>query len=189
MENKIGKFININIPYEIDGVKISAKSQAENIFQKVQDLKDKESIGALITYSANYGQTRDLQKAYLQNQYCAKIMGSNQAQVVFEIERMLGGVESEFQNYFRIAPITTMNAYTNPVPNWNADVLFGIIQQDLDRIENYLNCGWDILGWQNQKTVKNLDSPYAVGGGIAKLPQYINDHIQSRLKEFAAKYV
>jgi len=78
-----------------------------------------------------------------------------------------------------------MNAYTDPVDHWNADVLYGLVQSDLDRIENNLATGWDVLGWQNQDTVDNGDSPYAVGGGVAKLPHFIQTEIQSRLKKFA----
>ena len=188
MKNELVAFVNMNIPYVVDKVKISAMSQAENIFDIIHQLKDIGTKGFAITYSANYGQTRDLQRAYMDNHFCAKIMGSNQAQVVFEIERMLAGVEAEFQNLLRIAPITTMNAYNNPVPNWNSDVLFGIIQSDLDRIENYLLNGWTILGWQNQDTVNKVKSPYAIGGGVVKLPHYIHEHIQDRLKEFANIY-
>ena len=48
--------------------------------------------------------------------------------------------------------------------------------------------GWDVLGWQNQQTVNNPQHPYAIGGGVARLPPAVDDKIQKTLMEFAKNY-
>ncbi len=185
---KSGKFIDLRIDFEVDGKKISASEQAKKILEKANALVKKGSKGMAIIYSANYGQTRDIQRTYLSGEYCAQILGANQAQVMFEMERMLSGIYNSLQYKMRIAPITTMNGYSNPVPNWNNDVLLGIIQTDLDRIENYLLSGWSVFGWQNQLTAADSNAPYAIGGGVVKLPAQITDTIQERLKKLKFTY-
>jgi hypothetical protein len=81
-----------------------------------------------------------------------------------------------------------MNAYNNPVTPWNDDVLMGIVTTDLERLKIYLEGGWNILGWQNQKTVSNPKHPYAIGGGVAKLPPAVSDKIQNTLIGYATTY-
>ena len=92
------------------------------------------------------------------------------------------------QGKVHILPITTMNAFSDWVERWNEDVQLGIVTTDLDRIRIYLETGWHILGWQNQSTIKNSTSPYAVGGGIAQLPDLVKDKIQATLIEYAKVY-
>lgn len=77
-----------------------------------------------------------------------------------------------------------MNAYEEPVHPWNEDILLGIVTTDLDRVKTYLKSGWIVLGWQNQNTVETTH-PYAVGGGIARLPTRVSKHIQKTLRELA----
>jgi hypothetical protein len=50
-----------------------------------------------------------------------------------------------------------------------------------------LENGWDILGWQNQTTIKTKNK-YAVGGGVATLPHDISHEIQSTLLSLASQY-
>ena len=85
-------------------------------------------------------------------------------------------------------PITTMNAYENPVERWNEDVQLGIVTSDLERIRIYLESGWSILGWQNQGTVNSSTSPYAIGGGIAHLPDIVEEKIQTSLIQYSKIY-
>ena len=86
-----------------------------------------------------------------------------------------------------VMPITTMNAYDNPLPVWNEDIQTGIVNTDLDRIEYYLQCGWSILGLQDQNT--NAQKPYAIGGNIANMTQAVSDFIQHTLEKFSKTYL
>jgi hypothetical protein len=60
----------------------------------------------------------------------------------------------------------------------------------LDRINNYLQDGWDVLGWQNQdnNSKKDEENPYAIGGNNAKPAKLVSDKIQSTLIGYAKKY-
>jgi hypothetical protein len=182
-----GVFVNCNIPY----AKGNEASQAQSILKMAKGFIDGGAVGAAITYSANYGQTREIEKVYFGGGWDTKTTGANQAEVVQEMEALLGGPPYEdLQGRFRLCPITTMNAYPgdDPLENWNEDLLRGIVTTDLDRIKSYLEAGWCVLGWQNQATVNDDKHPYAVGGGVAKLPAAISDQIQKTLIACAQQY-
>lgn len=183
-----GLFINFDIPYLKNGASVPPQEQAEEILKKAGDLIAAGAIGAAIIYSANYGQTREIEKTYFTGGWNTQTSGINQANVIMSMESLLGSKYQTLQHKMRIVPITTMNAYTDIVSPWNDDVLMGIVVTDLDRIEIYLEAGWNVLGWQNQDTVNNPNHPYAVGGGVAKLPTAVSDKIQSTLISYAAKY-
>ena len=183
-----GAFVDFNLPYSRGGMPISSEQQAESILIEAQRLTGKGAIGVAITYSANYGQTRAISQTYLAGGWHTHTGGANQAAVIGCMETLLAGRYMALQRKMRIAPITTMNAYVDPVVPWNEEIHLGIAITDLDRIEAYLMCGWVVLGWQNQTTVTNPQHPYAIGGGIAALPAAVSDRIQRTLCGFALNY-
>jgi hypothetical protein len=183
-----GAFINFNLPYSSGGIALSPDSQAEAILNEAAMRISQGAIGVAITYSANYGQTRTIRQAYFAGGWNTHTSGANQAAVMSCMESLLAGKYQTLQGKMRIAPITTMNAYSNPVMPWNDDVLMGIAITDLDRIDAYLNAGWTVLGWQNQGTINNPGHPYAIGGGIAALPMAVSDKIQHTLIAYSRAF-
>jgi len=183
-----GQFINFNIPFLQNGAYVSSQSQAKQILTKAQSLINDGAIGVAITYSANYGQTLTIESVYASGGWDTHTNGANQAAVMSEMESLMGSTYQSLQGRMRIAPITTMNAYTNPLNPWNEHVQMGIVENDLDRIQQYLQNGWMVLGWQNQDTVTNATYPYAVGGGVVKPPQAITNKIQVTLIQFSKTY-
>jgi hypothetical protein len=185
-----GVFINFNLPYLKGGVYVSDLEQADIILKEATNLISKGAKGLAITYSANYGQTRKIEQVYSKGGWNTQTTGGNQAAVMACMESLLGSKYQALQGKMRIAPITTMNAYPgdNPINPWNENVLMNIVIKDLERIKTYLDGNWDVLGWQNQGTVGNPKHPYAVGGGIATLPQAVSDKIQNTLIGYAKTY-
>ena len=183
-----GTFINFYLPYSQKGVRISSQEQAQTILIKAQELISNGAKGVGITYSANYGQTREIERIYFAGGWKTKTMGANQADVIYNLEFLLASQYDSLQLKVRIMPITTMNAYEDPVERWNEDVQLGIVTTDLERIRIYLESGWSILGWQNQSTVNSSTSPYAIGGGIAHLPDVVENKIQTSLIEYSKIY-
>jgi hypothetical protein len=181
-------FIDFNLPFFSGGMPVSPDEQAESILSEATVLIKQGAKGVAITYSANYGQTRTISQVYFAGGWNTHTNGANQAAVMSCMESLLAGKYQALQGKMRIAPITTMNAYSDPVSPWNNDVLMGIAITDLERIDTYLKGGWDVLGWQNQATVNNPDHPYAIGGGIAALPPAVSDKIQSTLTGYAKAY-
>lgn len=179
-----GKFVNLILDYQA----LSSEQQAEIILNSAAALVANNAKGVAITYSANYGQTRQIQQVYFAGGWNTETKGTNQAAVIHAMESLLAGSYKHLQGRMRIVPITTMNAYDNAIASWNQDVHMGIVITDLDRMQIYLEDGWYILGWQNQKTVNDPIHPYAVGGGIAKLPGAVSSRIQKTLLSYADKY-
>ncbi len=180
--SKKGKFIDFYLPYSEYGNYISAKSQAQKILQEADTLLKKGSFGVAIIYSANYGQTKTIRKTYAEGKYKTGTSGANQANVMTEMENLLDTPNYQhLQGKIRIAPITTM---TNL--DFDGKDHITVVKDDLAQIQQMLENGWDILGWQNQTTIKNKNK-YAVGGGIAKLPHDISNEIQSTLLSLALK--
>ena len=183
-----GNFVNFLLPFvDKAGSGVSNQNQAEAILNKSRQLVKNGSKGVAITYSANYGQTREIQRVYFAGGWNTHTTGANQAAVMQSMESLMGKQYQDLQGKMRILPITTMNAYHNPVSPWNNDVHMGIVITDLERIKIYLEGGWDVLGWQNQTTV-GTTHPYAIGGGIASLPPAISDHIQTTLSQYFNTY-
>jgi len=183
-----GTFINFYLPYSQNGVRISSPEQAQSILNTAKELISNGAKGLGITYSANYGQTREIERIYVAGGWNTETEGSNQADVIYNLELLLADQYNSLQGKVRIMPVTTMNAYENPVERWNEDVQLGIVTTDLERIRIYLESGWSILGWQNQGTVNSFTSPYGVGGGIAHLPDIVEDKIQTSLIEYSKIY-
>jgi len=183
-----GKFINFDLPYAKNGVTVPAGKQAEQICTEAQSLLGQGAAGVAITYSANYDQTQTINKVYADGGWDTGTNGANQAAVMYAMEQLMGSTYSNLQGKLHIAPITTMNGYVNPLIPWNDTVLMGLVKIDLAAIEKYITDGWDMLGWQNQKTVNNPTHPYAIGGGIATLPANVSAEIQSTLIGYSKKY-
>lgn len=177
-------FINFNLNYRT----LTTQEQAEKILGKAEDLLNNHAKGVAIIYSANYGQTRQIQQVYFAGGWNTETSGANQAAVMQEMESRMGSDYKHLQGSLRIVPITTMNAYDTPADPWNDDILMGIVTTDLDRIRIYLESGWHVLGWQNQDTASDAAHPYAVGGGVAKLPTAVSDKIQQTLISYAKQY-
>ena len=180
-----GAFINFYLSYQ----GVSAEEQAVEILKKGRERLQQGARGVAITYSANYGQTRVIAETYRQGGWFTGTDGASQAAVMRTMEALLGrDAYQELRGKVRIAPITTMNAYENPLTPWNGRVHLEIAKADLARIQAALEDGWDVLGWQNQHTVKDPVHPYAVGGGIAFLPVEVAEVIQATLIRFAREY-
>ena len=178
-----GKFIDFYLPYSQDGNHISAKSQAEKILQEADTLLKKGSFGVAIIYSANYDQTKTIRKTYTEGKYKTGTSGANQANVMTEMEKLLDTPNYQhLQGKIRIAPITTMT-----YSDYDGKDHITVVKDDLAQIQQMLENGWDILGWQNQTTIKSKNK-YAVGGGVATLSQDISDEIQSTLLSLASQY-
>ena len=88
----------------------------------------------------------------------------------------------------RIAPITTMNAYVDPLTPWNETVLMDIVTADLEPIKSYLDDGWSVLGWQNQDTVDKPKRPYASAGASPRCRKPCRDKIQATLIGYAPEF-
>jgi hypothetical protein len=180
---KKGKFIDFYLPYSQDGNHISAKSQAQKILQEADTLLKTCSFGVAIIYSANYGQTKTIRKTYAEGGYKTGTSGANQANVMTEMENLLDTPNYQhLQSKIRIAPITTMT-----YADYDGKDHITVVKDDLAQIKQMLENGWDILGWQNQTTIKSQNK-YAVGGGITNLSHDISDEIQSTLLSLASQY-
>lgn len=180
-----GSFVNLNIPFLSDGQLISSEVQAVHILQTAKLYIGKGYKGAAITYSANYGQTRAIVHTYQSGEWRTGIDGANQASVMHAMEDLQNVVAYAcLQGLVHIAAITTMNGGSPPTDPWNDDVWLKIIDTDLDRIRLYMDSGWVVFGWQNQNTVDDPASPYAIGGGVVSLPPAVSDHIQEGLMAF-----
>ena len=186
-----GKFISFNVPYKDgNGKSISETNQATAILDEAATSIKNGAAGVGIIYSANYNQTRVIEETYFGGNWNTNTSGAHQAVVIMQIELLLASSYQALQGKMHILPLTTMNAYSGdaPLAIWNKDVHTGIINQDLDRVQRYLNCGWDILGWQNQDSVKDAHNPYAIGGSIANMDPTVSDFIQAFLIKLAANY-
>lgn len=186
-----GIFVDFNLTYQKNhtGPGLTAVEQADAILKKAAELITNGARGVAIIYSANYGQTRHIEQVYFAGGWDTQTGGANQAEVMSEMEALLGNTYATLQGKMHIAPITTMT--DGSVDPWNADVHMGIVTTDLDRVQGYLEGGWDILGWQNQDTVGNANHPYPIGGGVTKtnpIPQAVSDKIQNTLIGYAKQY-
>lgn len=185
---KLGKFTNLLVAYLTDKkTSISFDDQATVILVAAQKALDNGALGVGFIYSANYGQTREIEKTYFSGGWNTNTIGANQAQLVMAVEKFLGTpAYSSLQGKLHILPISTMNAYDHVISDWNVDLHIGILNTDLDRVENYLKSGWDVLGIQDQDS--NVQKPYAIGGHIANMNQRENDFIQDFLKKLSKNY-
>jgi hypothetical protein len=181
---KTGQFINYSAPY---GGIHTPDHEATKLLDTADSLMKAGCKGVGYIYSANYGQTRTIQKTYFNGDWNSNTSGANQALLIMAVEKLLGDAAyTHLQGLVRIMPITTMNAYDHPLPTWNDDIHIGILNTDLDRIEYYLQCGWSILGLQDQDS--NAHKPYAIGGNIANMSQAVSDFIQHTLIKFSQTY-
>ncbi|MFM2392253.1 MAG: hypothetical protein RLZZ546_230 [Bacteroidota bacterium] len=183
-----GKFINLLVAFENEKQEsISYDEQAKVILAAAQKSIASGALGVGFIYSANYGQTREIQRTYFAGEWNSNTQGIHQAQVVVSVEKLLATpLYSSLQHKLHILPISTMNAYDNAIPGWSVDLHLGILNTDLDRIEIYLKSGWDVLGLKDQNS--NVLKPYAIGGPVAKMVKAENDFIQNSLTKLASNY-
>jgi hypothetical protein len=175
-----GKFIPLLIPFQTNKQLVPAAEQALQILKAVDQLTKENSCKyAGITYSSNYDQTKTIRLCYLNNKSITGINGANQAAVIHEIEKLLSENFLPLQGKFRVVPVTTMT-YTN----YDDLTLEAVIENDLKEMKNLLDEGYCIFGWMNQNTAPE----YAIGGGIASLPDNLQKKIQETLKHYSEKY-
>ncbi len=176
----MGRFINFYLPYQDErGNARSAADQALAILAEAQTLISLGSPGVAITYSANYDQTVTIHKTYQSGHWQTHLSGANQAAVMQAMETLMASQYSPLQQQLKIAPITTMT-----YRDYGGRTHRQVVESDLDAIQWLLDQGWAVLGWQNQRTIPG----YAIGGGIATLPQDIDILIQTTLAKYAADY-
>ncbi len=176
----MGKFINFYLPYQTpQGHSVPNKIQATQILDKARQLISQGVKGVAITYSANFGQTEKIRATYASGGWDTHTSGANQADVMRNMESLMGNQYSDLQRVMEIAPITTMT-YTD----YGGKTHLEVVQNDLEHIKNLILKGWYVLGWMNQ----NSKPHYAVGGGVAHLTPRINVLIQSTLSKYAAEY-
>ena len=189
------------IPYFLNHKKLSNKEQAKMILDRVRALKKQypgKKVG--ITYSANEDQTIKIAETYGNGGYNTGTTGANQAEVIAEIEKLLRTDDyKDCQNTFRIIPVTTILRKTKDNE--------ARINLDLTNAEKFLSDGNIVLGWVNAYGLNNKSnsavsdnivgglylSPnkvkeYAIGGGIAKLPDVLSSRVQNTFQSFAAEY-
>lgn len=178
----MGHFITFNLPYGKYPRTIDAMEQAKAIVAEARKLLTSGCKGVAITYSANYGQTKTIYDVYGKGGWNTQTGGANQAEVMSEMEKLLGGVASDLQGKLHIAPITTL---TYESDGYGKLTHLEVVTEDLKRIKNLLDKNWDVLGWMNQDSTTR----YAVGGGVKKnLPTEIENLIQTTLTSFAKTY-
>lgn len=183
-----GNFIPILIPFkDSSGNYISADGQATQILNEADKLIAAGAAGVAIIYSANYQQTQNAEAAYSAGKDTFPIGGNHQATVMSAMENLMTSTYPPLLGKMQIACITTLNEYASPwavseYPKWST-----ILHSDFQNLHNLLNKGWDILGWQNQKTIKTK-SKYAIGNGDYKVPKKFNKYIQSHLVMLAKSY-
>jgi len=158
------------------------KKQALQILDKVKDLHNKGYQKVGIIYSANSEQTKNINYAYQNGEWSLGIYGSNQAQVMNEIENLLAKEYKELQHVFRVVPITTciQGEFGSKSP-----ITDDLLNHDLESAEQFIKEGGLLLGWINQMSVKNPDGPYAIGGGVAGKDLYTEKQNQKVQTFFA----
>lgn len=174
----MGHFINFYLPYG-ETYPGNEPEQALIIIKEAEKLIRSGSSLVAITYSANYFQTQKIRQTYKSGGWDTQTSGKNQAEVMRQMELLLGGDYAHLQRKLQIAPITTMSY----PPGAKQPIEY--VLEDLNMIASLLKNGGDVLGWVNQRS----KPAYAVGGGVAgKLSPDIDTLIQSTLSKFAADY-
>ncbi len=176
-------------PFCMDYKQLNPKAQAEQILAKADEiLKSHPEIpGVAITYSANHDQTMDIINCYNNKQWRTGVSGSNQAEVMKELEQLQGDGQryQHLQHKMRIAPLSTMK-YTSS--NETKAVTDQELKVSLDYLGKLVADGWQVLGWQNPESLKNRDAPFAVGGGVSQvMPEAHKELIQSTLMGLSGK--
>lgn len=178
-----GYFHPFNIPYGSHKPN-DAHWQAIQILDNVRALHDNgkgyHQVG--LTYSANQGQTEKIKKVYGQHQWNTETTGSNQAEVITQIEKLLAADYKDLQTVFRIIPITTIPTHSAATDADKAK----LIEIDLADTKKFLEAGNAVMGWQNQDSHPN--KPYAIGGGITQLSADNNHLVQTTLSGYASAY-
>ncbi|KTD65594.1 hypothetical protein Lsan_0748 [Legionella santicrucis] len=175
------------VPFHVDfkknGIDVSSREQAIIILDEVAKLHAHGSKSVGITYSANQEQTDKILDTYRKGGWQTGIIGSNQASVIFEIERLLTKAKYQhLQGVYRTIPITTMKycngqAMTADEPS---------VQKSLEHASQFMANGGMLLGWINQCTPQGH---LAIGGGVAAnvqtlgQKQMINHWVQSHLSQ------
>lgn len=173
--------------------KQTARSQAELILNTVSDFNKHGYKHVGITYSSNNEQSQKITKTYADKKWKTEINGSNQAQVIANIELLLETPEYQhLKNVFRILPITTC-----ALPGGIGTVKQEWLERDFKYIETFIaKKSHVVLGWQNEAANNWRPKKYAIGGGVssqldALVPgsqQTQEDFIQQKLMDISEKY-
>ncbi|KEI70567.1 hypothetical protein GV64_07290 [Endozoicomonas elysicola] len=171
-------------PFCMDYKQLSSRDQAGKILFRADEIlkSHPELPGIAVTYSANHGQTMAVINCYNNKQWKTGISGSNQAEVMKEMEWLQrdGGRFQHLQHRVRIAPLSTMK-YTSF--NMKKAVTDQELKVSLDYLDKLIADGWQVLGWQTPVSLKNKDAPFAVGGGVSSkvMPEAHKQLIQGKL--------
>ncbi|KTD57143.1 hypothetical protein Lsai_1747 [Legionella sainthelensi] len=173
------------VPFQVDfkknGIDVSSKEQAIIILDEVAKLHAHGAKTVGITYSANQSQTDKILDTYRKGDWQTGTIGSNQASVIFEIEKLLTETKYQhLQGVYRTIPITTMK-YSNGRAMTADDPS---VQKSIEHASEFMANGGMLLGWRNQSTPQGH---LAIGGGVAANVQtldqkhIINKWVQSHL--------
>ncbi|VVC75372.1 hypothetical protein AQUSIP_06620 [Aquicella siphonis] len=176
-----GVFQALNLNYTT-----GTRKQATDILDRVAALHAQGHQKVGITYSANHDQSVQIRDAYREGHWQTGTDGGNQARIMAEVEHLLltDPRYQHLRSVFQILPITTC-AQAGGVgavhDRW--------LQEDLDHVQQFASSGGAMLGWQNQDTVSNTKSPFAIGGGISSvLTSQQTQKIQSTLLDMQSRY-
>ncbi|WP_115710643.1 hypothetical protein [Legionella sainthelensi] len=175
------------VPFQVDfkknGIDVSSKEQAIIILDEVAKLHADGAKTVGITYSANQSQTDKILDTYTKGDWQTGTIGSNQASVIFEIEKLLTETKYQhLQGVYRTIPITTMK-YSNGRAMTADDPS---VQKSIEHASEFMANGGILLGWRNQNTPQGH---LAIGGGVAANVQtldqkhIINKWLQSHLSQ------
>jgi len=135
-----------------------------------------------LPFSANHAkQTLHVHDVYRNDQWETGIHGHGQAAVIANIEKLLKSPKYQHLQFrVKFLPVTTCE-----FPGGKGKTREEWVQDDLHRIEEFIENGGTVIGWQNQDT----GAGYAIGGGVAgDLPPSIKDLVQKTFARFATKY-
>ncbi|WP_067583116.1 PP2C family serine/threonine-protein phosphatase [Endozoicomonas ascidiicola] len=171
------------IPFRLDYKGRSAtdaERQARCILDEaLRRLEDKNITGIGITYSANHEQTETILRTYKKGDWQTRTSGAHQADVMATMESLQAS-EANYQplrGRLRIVPISTCQQAGGA-----KEVTDQQFTMCIDNVEDLLKDGWQILGWQNQDSVRSQRHPFAIGGGVSTvMPQSHKDTIQNLL--------
>ncbi|WP_209328761.1 hypothetical protein [Lunatimonas salinarum] len=172
--------MNFVLPFRNSAGVIPSKDQARTILAKVKEVLELGYAGVAITYSANFQQRNKIRDTYASGQWQTYTQGANQADVMRELEVFLDTMEFEPIRYkVRMAPITTLT-----YSDFGGKAQREVVEEDFAYLAGLLTAGWAVLGWINDLS----SGRYAVGGGVVKLSDEMEERIQRGLADFAKQY-
>ncbi len=151
------------------------KRQALIILDTLLNAHRQSNKPVAITYSANAGQSKAIHQAWAENQSGAeRVNGANQAQVIAAVN-LLMAQDEKYQaladGNFKIMPISTMDGFDVRTSDKE-------LRRCLEIAKNFTKQGI-LFVWTNQS--QTASHPYAIGGGVAKVPAARHNFIMASL--------